>query len=156
MARLTPALALLAGLASASAARALTVADMEERTAIIAERYLQVWSQDGASAVDGVPYVYGPTVRFYGRPYTREQLMAEKRRAIVQWPERRFVQRPGTVRVVCNEAELRCTSRSIIDFEARNPRRGTSKRGSARFELGVGFAGPNPQILHEGGSLNSR
>ena len=149
-------LATLATSMFVATAHAQSLAGMQARTAAIAQRYLEVWSSDGAAAVQGVPYVYGPTVQFYGRTYSQAQLMAEKRRAVAQWPIRRYRMRPGTVQIICNEGEMKCGVRSVIDFVAENPRRGTSKRGSARFDLGVSFAGPQPRILYEGGSLNRR
>lgn len=133
-------------------ARAAT--GMEERTAVIATRYLQVWSSNDLAAVQGVPYVYGPTVTFYGKTYTQAMLMAEKRRAIRQWPVRRYVHRPGSMQIICNAPEQKCAARSIIDFVAENPRTGAFKRGSAKFDLGISFEGPTPRILYEGGSLN--
>ena len=75
--------------------------EMRTRTAAIAERYLAGWSSDGTLAVQEVPYVYGPTIQFHGRTYTQSQLMAEKRRAVAQWPVRRYAMRPGTVQVIC-------------------------------------------------------
>lgn len=147
----------LLGLVSSGwAVQAATLPEMKERTADIAIRYLQVWSSNDAAAVAGVPYVYGPRVRFYGRDYTQGMLMAEKRRAIQQWPIRNYVHRPGTLNVICNEETQKCAARSVIDFQVENPARGTFKRGSARFDLGVSFEGPRPRILYEGGSLNRR
>ncbi|ACA20693.1 conserved hypothetical protein [Methylobacterium sp. 4-46] len=137
-------------------AHALSPSEMRERTAFIAERYLQIWSSNQAGPVAGVPYMYGPTVMFYGQRYTQSQLMAEKRRAIQQWPVRQYVHRPGTMRVICNAPARKCAARSTIDFEISNPSRGTRKAGSARFDLGVSFAEPHPRILYEGGSLNKR
>src|SRR5207302_7336838 len=69
-------------------------------TAFIAERYLAIWSSNDGGAVAGVPYMYGPTVQFYGRPYTQGQLIAEKRAAIRQWPrsEERRVGKEGRSR----------------------------------------------------------
>src|SRR3954466_4039755 len=78
-------------------AHALSTSEMRDRTATIAERYLQIWSSNEAGPVAGVPYMYGPSVMFYGQRYTQLQLMAEKRRAIQQWPVRRYVHRPGTL-----------------------------------------------------------
>lgn len=148
---------LVLGLVSSGwAAEAATLSEMKERTTDIAIRYLLVWSSNDAAAVAGVPYVYGPRVRFYGRDYTQQMLMDEKRRAIRQWPIRRYVHRPGTLDVVCNEATQKCAARSITDFQVENPARGTFKRGSARFDLGISFEGPRPRILYEGGSLNGR
>lgn len=143
-------------LASPIAAHAQNLTEMRQRTAEIATRYLQIWSSNDAAAVEGVPYVYGQTTLFYGKPYTQGQLIAEKRRAIRQWPVRRYVHRPGTMQVICNPPAQKCAARSIIDFEVSNPRRGTAKHGSARFDLGVSFAGPHPRILYENGSLNRR
>jgi hypothetical protein len=136
------------------AAQAASLPEMRERTAEIAIRYLQVWSSNDAAAVQGVPYVYGPRVRFYGRDYTQGMLMDEKQRAIRQWPIRRYVHRPGTLKVMCNEGTQKCAARSTIDFQVENPARGTFKRGSARFDLGVSFEGPRPRILYEGGTTN--
>lgn len=156
MARLSPILIFGALLAFGSTASAASLAEMQERTAVIATRYLQVWSSNGPASVAGVPYVYGPTVTFYGQTYTQNRLMAEKRAAIRQWPVRRCAHRPGSMQVLCNISELKCAARSIIDFVAENPARGTVKRGSARFDLGISFAGTQPRILYEGGSLNSQ
>jgi hypothetical protein len=147
---------LMSGLLACGSAQAASLSEMRERTAEIATRYLQVWSSNDAAAVQGVPYVYGPSVRFYGRNYTQAMLMDEKRRAIRQWPIRRYVHRPGTLNVICNEATQKCAARSITDFQVENPARGTFKRGSARFDLGVSFEGPRPRILYEGGSLGRR
>jgi hypothetical protein len=142
-------------LGSASA-HAIGLQEMNERTASIASRYLQIWSSNDASPIAGVPYMYGPTVMFYGHRYTQADLIAEKRRAINQWPVRRYVHRPGTLKVVCNPSAMKCAARSTIDFSVGNPNRGTYKSGSAKFDLGVSFAQRHPVILYEGGSLNSR
>lgn len=141
-------------LASGTAAQAGS--PMQERTATIATRYLQVWSSNGAAAVESVRRAYMPAVTFYGQTFTHRQLIAEKRRAIQQWPLRRYVHRPGTMRVACSASIRRCTARSVMDFAVQNPARGAAKRGAARFALGIDFAGPNPRIFYEGGSLNNR
>ena len=150
------ALAVVALLGGAAQASAAGLAEMEARSAFIARRYLEIWSSNDGSPVAGVPYMYGPRVAFYGRPYTQAQLADEKRRAIRQWPVRRYAHRPGTLRVTCNAATRKCAARSIIEFEARNPVRGTAKRGSARFDLGISFAGETPLILYEDGSRGRR
>jgi hypothetical protein len=150
------ALSIAVVLGSGMAGQAATLPEMQERTTEIATRYLQVWSSNDVAAVQGVPYVYGPRVRFYGQNYSQADLMAEKRRAIHQWPLRHYEHRPGTLRVICNAATQKCAARSVIDFQVENPARGTAKHGSARFDLGVSFEGPRPRILYEGGSLNRR
>ncbi len=126
MARISPILIIGGLVAFGSSASAASLADMQERTAIIATRYLQVWSSNGPAAVAGVPYVYGPTVTFYGQTYTQDRLMSEKRAAIRQWPVRRYGHRPGSMQVLCNLSEQKCAARSIIDFLAESPSRNSS------------------------------
>jgi hypothetical protein len=137
-------------------AQAIGLPEMKDRTATITIRYLQIWSSNDASPIAGVPYMYGPTVMFYGHRYTQADLIAEKRRAIHQWPIRQYAHRPGTLKISCNTLAQKCAARSTIDFTVRNPGRGTVKTGSAKFDLGVSFANRHPIILYEGGSLNSR
>jgi hypothetical protein len=144
------------GILSSSTAMALPLAEMRQQTAYIAERYLQIWSSSNAAAVTGVPYMYGPTVQFYGRAYTQAQLIDEKQRAVRQWPNRRYVHRPGTMKVTCNAAQQKCAVQSIIDFNVANPSRHTQRSGSAKFELGISFTDRQPRILYEGGSLNRK
>lgn len=141
----------LGALVQASPVLSLDAGEMRDRTAFIAERYLAIWSSGDPAAVSGVPYMYGPTVRFYGRTYTQAELMGEKRRAVRQWPIRRYAHRPGTMRITCNVPEMKCAAQSTIDYAVSNPGRGARKRGSARFDLGIDFSGRQPRILYEGG-----
>lgn len=144
------------GVLLSSSAMALSLSEMRQQSAYIAERYLQIWSSSNAAAVTGVPYMYGPTVRFYGRAYTQAQLIDEKQRAVRQWPNRRYAHRSGTMQVTCNSAQQKCAVQSVIDFDVANPSRHTQKSGSAKFELGISFTGRQPRILYEGGSLNKK
>ncbi|MBV9078746.1 MAG: hypothetical protein JO048_14860 [Methylobacteriaceae bacterium] len=147
---------ILAGALASGGAVAQSLPEMERQTAAIAERYLAVWSSSAWASIEGVPYVYGPTVRFYGRPYTQRMLEDEKIRAVRRWPVRSYVHRPGTLAVTCNEDARRCVARSIMDYRVSNPARGTSARGTARFDLGVSFEGARPRILWEGGGRLGR
>jgi hypothetical protein len=154
MLKLSPIFVLSAFLDSGVAASASS--PLEQRTAAIATRYLYVWSFDGLRSVRSVRDWYERAVSFYGQTYTHHQLMSEKRRAILRWPIRHYAHRPGTMRIKCGVADRRCTAWSIIDFHVSNPRRGTAKRGSAKFALGISVAGKTPRIFREGGSVISR
>ena len=141
--------ALLACAALAGPAAAQSMGEMQERSATIAQRYLAVWSSSDELSIQGVPYVYGPRVTFYGRSMDWRALAAEKRRAVRQWPNRSYHHRPGSMQVICNAEARRCAVRSIIDYRVSNP--GTDRRasGAATFDLGISFAGPKPVILYE-------
>lgn len=135
----------------ATAASAQGARDMEALAADIAQRYLATWSSSGELSIANVPYVYGPRVRFYGRSLSWAGLVEEKRRAVRRWPVRSYAHRPGSMEVICNEAQRRCAARSIIDYQVANPASGRRAAGAATFDLGISFAGPQPVILYENG-----
>lgn len=143
--------AYLASVPATAAPRRAEMGQMEALSARIAEVYLRVWSANSEAAVADVPYVYGPSVLFYGRRTDQRSLAAEKRRFIQRWPIRSYAHRPGTMRVICNGRTLKCAVRSIIDWRVASPDRGAQARGSSTFDLGVGFAGRRPVILYEAG-----
>lgn len=142
--------------ATASSANAAGVHEMKGRTALLASRYLKIWSSSNVTPIVDVPNMYRRTVLFYGKHYTHADLKAEKRRAILRWPIRHYAHRPGSMEIDCSVVAQRCTARSTIDFAVANPNRGTKKCGSAKFALGVSFAGPHSIIFYESGSLNNR
>ncbi|MDB5589578.1 hypothetical protein [Enterovirga sp.] len=148
----------LAALAAApgSAQPRPDMTELQARTAEIAHSYLRSWSLESDGAASAVPFTYGPTVRFYGQTLTQAQLADAKRRMVRLWPVRRYQHRPGTLKVTCNAAQLRCGAQSTIDYEVRNPARGTAARGSTTLDLGVSFAGPRPVILYESGRVRGR
>lgn len=133
---------------------ALSVARMRSEAVEVAYRYLATWSS-GPVAEGRVPFVYGDTVRSFGREYSRDELSDERLAAGRRWPVRSYTHRPGTLRVSCNVPALKCAVRSTVDYRISDPVRHVSERGSTRFDLGVSFDGPRPRILYEDGGLNA-
>lgn len=129
-----------------------SVAEMQARSAEIAQTYLATWSRDGEASIASVPNVYGPRVQFYGRNLSYAALAAEKRRALERWPLRSYTARPGSITVVCNESTLKCAVRAIVDYRVED-RRGRAMSGATSFDLGIGFAGPRPVVLYENGRV---
>lgn len=130
-----------------------SLAEMRSWSRDLAYSYLQGWSSGNAQALADVQGLYGPRVNFYGRFISQESLFGEKRRFGQRWPYRRYTHRPGTMRVTCEEGSRACLVRSVIDWVAANPARGSVSRGSSTFELGIGFAGPRPVVLFEKGRV---
>ena len=119
----------------------------------LAYTYLQGWSSGNAQALADVKALYGPRVNFYGRFIDRQVLFSQKRSFGQRWPVRRYEHRPGTMQIRCEAQTQACLVRSIIDWRAANPARGTASRGSSTFELGIGFAGQKPVVLFERGRV---
>lgn len=151
-----PMLALVAGLGpacTASAQAGRPVETLRQRSEQIAYTYLRGWSSGNARALADVQALYGPRVNFYGRVMDQEGLFHEKARFGRRWPIRRYVHRPGTMRISCDAASQACLVKSIIDWRAASPARGAVSRGSSTFELGLGFSGPRPVVLFERGRV---
>ena len=150
------ALLLSAAPALAQGAGRGSAAQMRQWAEETAYAYLQAWSEGGNAVPFDVSDFYGPRVSFFGRTVDRGGLYAEKRRFARRWPVRRYEHRPGTMSVSCTVENQACLVRSIVDWRAAAPARGAVSRGTSRFELGIGFAGPRPVVLFERGQVIGR
>ena len=141
-----------------AAGPAVADANREATTAQLTEQYIRTWTSNGAGALQAARATYAPQVRFYGRVVDREQLRAEKRRALERWPVRRYSLRPGTVRAAC-EGHL-CTVRALLDWQAEDPRRRAVSQGVSSFEQTFAFpsgvTGARPAVVAESGRVLSR
>jgi len=102
---ITAVLVLISATASPSRAQlgeTHAMASMQQRSADLARSYLQTWSSNARAALDQVPQLYAPRVRFYGRVLDRDRLMREKAAFLRRWPIRRYAHRPGTMQVSCD------------------------------------------------------
>jgi hypothetical protein len=129
---------------------------MRDLAADLANSYLRIWSSSDEGALSDVHEVYAPRVNFYGRVLDKRGITAEKMRFVRRWPIRRYSLRPGTTRVDCDQNKRACVVRTLIDWEAASPQRRAVSRGVSEFKLGVGFSGPQPLVVYEGGRVIAR
>ncbi|GJE15753.1 hypothetical protein [Methylobacterium marchantiae] len=134
------------GMAVASADRFPEWAGKAQR---LSEDYLDTVSASGDGMVAAAPRFYAERVRFHGRILSLSALMAEKRRFVRRWPERRYVMQGGSARIACSVGTGTCIVRSTFDFRADNPRNGARSQGVAELTLEVSFNGPRPVIVSE-------
>jgi hypothetical protein len=146
----------LSGASALAQSKPPDVAAMRDLSADLANSYLRIWSSSDAAALEDVHEVYASRVNFYGRVLDRRGITAEKMRFVKRWPIRRYSLRPGTTRVDCNETRRACFVRTLIDWEAASPTRQAVSRGVSEFKLGIGFAGPRPLVIYEGGKVIAR
>jgi hypothetical protein len=132
------------------------IATMRDLSADLANSYLRIWSSSNEAALQDVHEVYAPRVNFYGRMMDRRGITAEKMRFVRRWPLRRYALRPGTTRVDCDPASRTCLVRTLINWTAASPHTRRVSRGVSEFKLGVGFVGPQPLVIYEGGRVVSR
>ena len=125
------------------------VSTREEDARSLAQNYLSAWSASNYQTLQATPGFYGPEVRFHGRSMSMAALLAEKRRFVQRWPNRRYRYEPGAMGVRCNSAGTSCIVRSTFAFDASNAKLGRRSRGVGAHELVVNFAGNRPVIASE-------
>ncbi|MEE7473862.1 hypothetical protein MPAR168_15915 [Methylorubrum populi] len=127
--------------------------------AIAAQRlsldYLASISAPNGAMLASAPRFYGGQVRFHGRNLAIPALMAEKRRFVRRWPERRY-EPQGEPRVACDGPSATCLVRTVYDFTAVSPSRGARSQGVAELLLTVSFAGGRPVVVSESSRVLSR
>ncbi|WP_298952405.1 hypothetical protein [uncultured Methylobacterium sp.] len=111
--------------------------------------YFASISESNGATLGDAPRFYGDSVVFHGRPMSMGALLAEKRRFVARWPERRYRLRPDSVRTACNAELGLCRVQSTVDFSAASPGRGTRSQGTVAVELAVRFVGERPVIVSE-------
>ncbi|WP_336488651.1 hypothetical protein [Methylobacterium nigriterrae] len=125
------------------------VADWAGAAQRFVDDYLDSVSAPGDVMVGSTPSLYAERVRFHGRTLSLAAIMAEKRRFVRRWPERRYAVQPGTTRTACNAALATCMVYAVFDFRAGNPATGARSQGVSELALELSFAGGRPVIVSE-------
>lgn len=115
----------------------------------LARDYLASISGPNGTTLAAAPGFYGSQVVFHGRSMSVASVMAEKRRFVRRWPERRYRPRPDSLRTACNAGLAVCQVRATVDFVAFSPERGARSQGTVDVELAVSLAGARPVIIAE-------
>lgn len=115
----------------------------------LTDRYLDTVSASGEAMVAAAPRFYAERVRFHGRILSLAALIAEKRRFVRRWPERRYEAQGGATRTACNATSATCIVHTTFDFRADNPARGVRSQGVSELTLTISFAGERPLIVAE-------
>ena len=148
----TPA-ALQGEAASGDVQRENTAALMREWAEDVAYAYLDAWSSENKTALTGFDHLYAAQVMFFGRRIERAAVRDDKLRFARRWPIRHYDPRPATMNIACDVEAKLCRVRSVLDYRAESPLRHARTEGSAEFELGISFAGLQPEIVYESGRV---
>lgn len=99
-------LALLVPLAAVSSAFAQAGPVPGDEGAI--QAYLAMWSHNDAVTAAAVDRFYAPSVVYYGKRFSRAEVLADKLRYIKAWPVRHYAEVPGSIQARCNADRSRC------------------------------------------------
>ena len=122
-------------LAVAQSAPSSSPKSLAEQTAEYISAIMDVWSypkEQLANVLDVVDLLYGQQVVYYGKTVNKQGVLADKRRFMQRWPERRYAVRPLTLKTTCDAARV-CAVSGIVDRSAANPATAAQARGSAEF-----------------------
>lgn len=72
------------------------------------QSYLAMWSSDGDFDAASVARFYAPRVIYYGKSFTRAQVLSDKRAYVRQWPVRHYREVPGSFAAKCNQGRTLC------------------------------------------------
>jgi hypothetical protein len=127
----------------------------EQRTLNFISANFVAWS---ALALLDVNAVFGPfyaeRVMYYGRTFTKTQVIADKARFIQQWPRRKYTPRATDMDVHCNGST--CSVSGMVDWETFNASTPAHAWGSARYEYSVNWYASGPRILLETSAVITR
>ena len=105
-----------------------TKADAEQAL----QAYLAMWSSNDDITAAAVDRFYAPQVIYYGKPFTRARVLADKQAYIRAWPVRAYHEVPGTFRAECNGDRSLCHVSADMAWR-RVSRRNVVSAGRARI-----------------------
>ena len=114
---------------------------------------IRYWSQNTANVATGVDAFYAEQIHFYGKEWTREQVMADKADFMQRWPVRAYDIDENNTRVSCTDNL--CAVEAKIVFFAHSQARADTSRGLAQFSYVVDMSG-DPRIVSETSAVLER
>ncbi|WP_246805936.1 MULTISPECIES: hypothetical protein [unclassified Ensifer] len=109
-----------------------TAKSLEGRALSVMAKYHDAWSRSNNEALAAMEELYDGTVVFYGKPTSREDVLAEKRKFAERWPLRAYSVLQGSELVECT---AQCTVSGVVEWFAESPARSRMSSGSAEFTL---------------------
>jgi hypothetical protein len=103
-----------------------------------------------ALAISQVLSSYASTVDYYGKYKSLSEIVEDKRKYYLRWPERGYRVRDDTVMVTC--ANDRCMVSGVYDWVVRSLSRHKQRQGVARFSYTIAV-GSDPRIIAEAGEV---
>ena len=98
------------------------------------QSYLSFWSSDADINAGAVSRFYAPRVSYYGKAWTRPEVLADKRAFIRHWPVRSYREVPGSLKASCDAGRTRCHITAEMDWR-RAGSGGAAEAGRARLKF---------------------
>ena len=112
------------------------------------QAFLMLWAHDEGVNEAAVQRLYAPEVIYYGKRFSRQQILADKLRFASHWPVRDYKQVPSTLTADCDRNGAVCTLRVLITWRRVTHSRQASF-GKARLSLKFAVVEGNRKIVRE-------
>jgi len=136
---------------------------LEQRSATYINSIMATWSNWAANWADGneqairtLQNAYSSQVSYYGKLLSQQDVLADKRKFIERWPQRRYTIRAQSLAAAC--ANRMCTITGTVDYYVtRDPTATVRSQGTAEFEYQVMWSEQGvPAIISETSKVTSR
>jgi caspase domain-containing protein len=115
-----------------------------------------IMAEPNATVLKFVNTAYAEPANLYGKLTLPAVALSEKRRFLERWPIRRYVQRSGGTKVICEQSSATCRVTGIVDYDVSDPERGANSAGSSTFDYLVRVSQGRVVILREDGQVVGR
>ena len=115
-----------------------------------------IMAEPNATVLGFVSTAYAEPATLYGKLTLPAVALSEKRRFLERWPIRRYVQRSGATKVICEQSSATCRVTGIVDYDVSNPNRRANSAGSSTFDYVLRVSSGRVVILREDGQVVGR
>ena len=114
----------------------------------VLQAFLTLWSKDAGMTQASVDRLYAPSVVYYGKRFSRQEVLADKLRFARHWPIRNYGQDPGSLKGSCSADGAHCILRAIITW-SRETRSHVKTTGRAQLRLDFETVEGSRKIVRE-------
>lgn len=114
--------------------------------------YQEAWSSPNATSLGFVDQVYGQSVDYFGKRFTRQAVMRDKSNFANRWDYRAYALREETLSIDCSSRK--CTVEGVNDYFTFSSSRNQKSSGAASFSFDLDLT--SLRITRENSSVLSR
>jgi hypothetical protein len=139
--------------AATTASREQSSNQLETAAVGFVRRLIEADGTNPSAALSMVINSYADTVDYYGKIKTLPEVVADKRKYFLRWPERAYTVRSDSLLATC--ANSRCMVSGVYDWIVRSLARNRQSQGVARFTYTIAI-GTDPKVVAEDGKVISK
>lgn len=133
----------------------IPISQLEDEAVKFFAELQRVWSLENYKSLNTIKSYYAPTVVYYGKTITRDEIMREKSEFAYRWSQRHYRPVAGTVKANCTSTGS-CSVVGTVSWWSENTQQAVTSTGMAELRLGIQINNSIPTITIEEGHVISR